>query len=261
MQCRYKEKLIYAGDMIFGAVYPTYRKAGKRRGKFRETSEFQKKLNDRHARDALTWTIHANFDSSAVAFSPTYSDDCYPEDETQFNRDARNFVSRVGRLYKKAGKEFRYVIIRAYGEEHGRLHLHFIFSGGVSYAEIKRAWGLGRCNYKQLEFDECGVVDLSAYLSDQRHVGARRWSGSRNLVKPIERTNVHTYTAAEIKEIAESGNPHKHFADNYAGYYLSEFPEIERNPINAGVYMTFVMYKPDGKNLAHYARRERKKRE
>ena len=33
MQCRYKEKIIEAGDMIFGAVYATYRKPGKRRGK------------------------------------------------------------------------------------------------------------------------------------------------------------------------------------------------------------------------------------
>lgn len=256
MQCRYKEKLIIAGDWIFGAVYPTWRESGKRRGRFRETSEMQKKLNERHALEMLTWTIHANFDSASVVFSPTYSDGCYPEDEAQFNRDVRNFIGRVARLYKRAGKEFKYIVIRAYGEEHGRLHLHFIFSGGVDYAAIRAAWKMGRCNYKQLEFDECGVVDLSRYLFDQRHVGARRWSGSRNLVKPIERTNVHTYTKAEVTAIAECGNPHKHFADKYEGYCLSEFPEIEKNPINAGVYMTFTMYKPDSKHLAHYARRE-----
>lgn len=260
MQCRYKERLIYAGDMIFAVVYPTYRKGGKRRGRFRETSDIQKKLNERKALDSLTWTIHANFDKSSVVFSPTYADGCYPDDEAQFNRDARNFIARVSRLYRRAGKEFKYIIIRAYGEEHGRLHLHFIFSGGVDYSKIKEAWGMGRCNYKQLEFNECGVVDLSKYLFDQRHVGARRWSGSRNLIKPVERINVHTYSKAEITEIAESGNPHKHFADNYPGYYLSEFPEIYKNPINAGYYMTFTMYKPDGKNLAHYARRERRRR-
>lgn len=258
MQCKYREKLVIAGDMIFGAVYPTFRAAGKRRGKFKETSDIQKKLNDRHAREMLTWTIHANFDNSAVVFTPTYSDECYPEDEKQFSKDIRNFIARVGRMYKRMGHEFKWICVRAYGEEHGRLHLHFIFSGGVDYSMIKRAWGMGRCNYKQLEFDECGVVDLSAYLSDQRHVGARRWSGSRNLVKPVEKTNVHTYTKQEINEIADCGNPHKRFADNYSGYYLSEFPTIEKNPINAGVYMTFIMYKPDSKNLAIYSRNSRR---
>lgn len=260
MQCKYKEKLIYAGDMIFGVVYPTFRKAGKRRGRFKPTSETQKKLNDRKAAESLTWTIHANFDKNSVVFSPTYSDNCYPEDEAQFNHDSRNYLNRVGRLYKKAGKEFCWICVRAYGEKNGRLHLHYIFSGGVNCEEIKAAWGLGRCNYKELEFDECGVVDLSRYVFDQRHVGARRWSGSKNLVKPVERTNVHTYSKVQLAEIAESGNPHKLFADNYPGYWLSEPPEIEKNNINAGLYMTFTMYKPDGKNLAHYARRERKKR-
>ena len=259
MQCKYREKLVIAGDMMFVAVYPTWRAAGKRKGRFRETSEIQKKLNERRARETLTWTIHANFDSSSVVFSPTYCDGCYPEDERQFGRDVRNFLGRVGRLYKKVEREFKWICIRAYGEEHGRLHLHFIFSGGVSFDDIKRAWTLGRCNYKQLEFDECGVVDLSKYLFDQRHVGARRWSGSRNLAKPVEKTNVHQYTKAEVNEIAESGNPHKLFADKYAGWWLSEFPEIERNPINAGIYMTATLYKPGSPNLAHYARKERKR--
>lgn len=255
MQCKYKEKLVYAGEMIFGVVYPEFRKSGKRRGRFRPTDEIQKRLNERHALEQLTWIIHANFNKASVAFSPTYADGCYPGDEAQFNRDARNFLARVKRLYDKIGLEFKYIVIRAYGEEHGRLHLHFIFSGGVDYALIKSAWGMGRCNYKQLEFDECGVVDLSAYLFDQRHIGARRWSGSRNLVKPVERTNVHTYTKSEVTAIAESGNPHGFFLARYEGYALSEFPKIEKNPINAGVYMTFTLYKPDGENLAKYARR------
>lgn len=255
MQCRYKGKIVSAGEMLFGVVYGTYRKAGARRGKFRESSDVQKKLNERHSREYLTWLIHENFDRNACSFDPTYSDECYPDSKERFEKDIRNYIQRVARLYKKAGCEFKWICIRAYGEEKGRLHLHFIFSGGVSKDEIKAAWGMGRLNYKELEFDECGVVDLSAYIADQRHAGARRWSGSRNLKKPEEKTDRNQWSKADLCDIDDAGSPHKFFADRYPGYYLSEFPQIMKNPVNGTYYMTFVMYKPDGANLAKYARR------
>ena len=255
MQCRYKGKVVCAGDMLFGVVYGTYRKAGARRGKFRESSDVQKKLNDRHSREYLTWLIHENFDKNSFGFDPTYSDDCYPENEARFNKDIRNYIARVARIYKKAKKEFRWICIRAYGEENRRLHLHFIFSGGISKDEIKAAWGMGRLNYKELEFDECGVIDLSEYIADQRNVGARRWSGSRNLRKPDERADKNQWSKHDLSEINDMGNPHKYFTDKYPGYWLSEFPKIVKNPINGSYYMTFVMYKPDGANLSRYSRR------
>lgn len=254
MGYRYKEQLIYAGEMIFAAVFPTYRKPGLRRGRYKETSEIQALLNERHARERLTWLIHANFDKKSTSVTLTYSDGWYPENEKRFEKDISNYIARLKRLYKKAGVEFKYIVIKAFGEL-GRCHLHLIVSGGVSREVLESAWKYGRSNTRRLEFDECGVIDLSAYLAGQRNVNKHRWSGSRNLVKPQEKVNEHRYSAKMLKEIMEAGNPQKFFSEVYEGYWLSEFPTIVQNSVNGSYYMTFVLYKPDGENLEEYAKR------
>ena len=159
MQCRYKEKIIEAGDMIFGAVYATYRKPGKRRGKWKPTSETQEKLNDRHARERLTWTVHANFTKKDYVITLTYAEGCYPESEERFEKDTRNYIDRLRRIYKKAGKELKYIVIKAFGEN-GRCHLHIIVSGGVDREVVENAWEYGRRNTRRLQFNVCGIVDL-----------------------------------------------------------------------------------------------------
>lgn len=256
MQCKYREKLIYAGDMIFGVVYPTFRKAGARRGKFRETSETQKRLNERRSREWLTWLIHANFGKGDFGLHLTYDDGHLPEFEEQFERDIKNYIRRIKRLYKKAGVEMKYVYVMEYSET-GRAHLHIIISGGVSRDALEEAWGMGRCNADRLQFNECGIVDLAKYITkSERAKYRRRYVTSRNLAKPVEKTNVHTWSRKQLTEVDEAGNPHKRFADLYPGYWLSEFPCVEKNGINGGMYMTFVMYRPDGANLAEYRKRK-----
>ena len=163
MQCRYKEKLIYAGDMIFGYVYPTYRKAGARRGRYKETSEVQAKLNEIRSRDRLAWLIHANFDKTSLVVHPTYREDCLPEDEKAFRRDVKNYICRLKKAYGKCGVIFKYVYVMEYSET-GRAHMHMVVSGGVDRDVIEGLWGLGRCNSDRLQFNETGVVDLARYF-------------------------------------------------------------------------------------------------
>lgn len=258
VKCRYKEKLIYAGDMIFGVVYPTFsngKKYGKnRRRKYRETSEVQKKNNDRRSADKLTWYIHENFGRNDYVISPTFKNSTRPLTEEEFKRETRNYIDRLKRLYRKAGVEFRAIIISEYGES-GKPHLHIFVPGGVSRDAIEEAWGRGRCNSKRLQFDECGIVDLSKYVSKERRRFKRTFSTTRNIRKPKERTNVHYYSRKQCVEVMESANPQKFFADKYPGYWLSEFPRVDKNGINGGYYMTFVLYDPQGRNLM-----ERKKR-
>ncbi len=254
MQCRYREKLVYTGDMIFGTVYATWRKAGARRGRYRETSEIQKKNNEDRSLKNLTLLIHTNFDKNGFAVHPTYDDDYYPEDENKFKKDMRNYINRLKRIYKRLGAQFRYIVIYAFGES-GRAHFHMIVSGGVNRDEIEAAWGRGRINADRLQFNECGIIDLSQYVFDQRHVGKRRWTCSRNLEKPVEKINDSKYSRRDLKAIADSPNPHKIFADRYEGYWLSEFPRIVKNGVNGSYYMTFVLYKPDSPNLEKYVRR------
>ena len=269
MQCRYRETVLICGDYIHGEVHPTWRESGKRRGKFRETSEEKKKQNERRARIRLTATVHANFRKGDYALHLTYADAELPEDGAAFERDVRNLVARLKRLYAREGAELKYVIVRGWSGR-GRPHLHIILSGGVDRDRIEAAWGKGFANCDRLEFTETGIADLSAYISgqltegkaDDAHIrtkGARRWSGSRNLEKPVERTNLSRYSREAMEEIADAGNQQGIFARRYPGYWLAEFPQIRQNPVNHSWDLTFTLYRPDSANLAAYARRERRR--
>lgn len=267
MQCRYREHAYFCGDMIFLSVVPEWRKSGSRRGKFRPTSEDQKRLNEKYAILRLLLIIHENFTKHDLRFDLTYNDRYLPEDEEQADRDYKSFIRKLRRLYRKKGIEFKYVVIPAYTEK-GRPHFHLIIPGGVSYEELHKLWGMGRTRRENLEFDECGIVDLGFYFGGQKKAGKtqpiherakgeRRWIGSRNLKKPVEKTNVHTYARHELEMLSDAGVAKRHyfFSLAYPGYWLSEQPSIHYNPINRAYYMDAVLYRPDSGNLADYARR------
>lgn len=267
MQCRYRETAYKCGDMIFLSVIPTWRPAGKRRGRFRPTSEDQKRLNEKYAMLRAQLIAHANFTAKDIRIDLTYSDRYLPADEEQFERDQRNFYARLRRRYRQEGIELKYMNFPAYSET-GRPHVHVILTGGVKYETLFELWGMGRVKANALEFDERGVIDLTFYFGSQKKAGKtdpiherakgqRRWSGSRNLVHPVERHNLHEYSRRELDEIADAGFTRKHeiFRDAYPGYWLSEMPSIRWNDVNKAWYMDAVLYRPDSPNLASYARR------
>jgi len=269
MQCRYRERLIIAGDWIFGEVHPEWRPAGKRRGKFRATSEMQARLNERRSALQMTALAHENFGKTDYNLNLTFRDGCCPADRDELERVIRNFVARIRRIYRRAGIELRYIIERGFSGM-GRPHAHIYLTGGIPREEIEAAWGLGYANCRGLEFTETGITDLSAYIAGQKregktdaeHVrmkGERRWTGSRNLRRPVERTNVSRYSREAMEEIADAGNPHSFFARRYPGYWLAEFPDVRQNPVTHGWECTFMLYRPDSAQLASYARRERRR--
>lgn len=265
MQCRYRERVVAAGDMLFVSVVPTWRRAGSRRGRFRPTSEDQARLNEKYAAMRFQFVVHANFTKRDYRLDLTYNDRYLPADEEQFRRDLRNFIARMRTLYRSAGTELKYVIVPSWSES-GRPHAHLIVSGGVTYEEIHQCWGMGIVGWKRLEFSEMGVIDLGFYYATQRRSGKtdpiferakgeRRWSGSRNLIKPVERVDTTRYSRRAMEQIADAGSPHEIFSERYPGYSLSEFPSIRYNAVNHAWYLDAVLYKPDSDNLAAYARR------
>lgn len=261
MITRYTGKITRCGDYIFGVVYAQHPVPGVRRNRFRPSSEVQMKLNERRAVNRFAWLVHHNFNSTAVCLHPTYRNDCLPEDEARFKKDIRNFIARVGRLYKKRGIEYKWIYSACYSET-GRPHIHMIFSGGVTREEVEALWYFGRTNGDRLQFDECGVMDLSRYMVVQLHENAQRWSGSRNLVQPPEKTDRNTWSKKKLGSLRDLGygDIHEYFNGMYPGYWLSEPPVLRVNPVDGSYYLTFQMYNPDSGNLEPYARREAKEK-
>lgn len=108
----------------------------------------------------------------------------------------RNFEARAKRYAKKKGTEYKRALIP---EEQSTAHFHLIVKG-LTLEEINMLWGLGRVTASILDqFNH--YEDLARYLLNQekphktdpaidntkppRPKNARRWSGTRNLKRPV----------------------------------------------------------------------------
>lgn len=230
------------GSYLDGDIYPVYQPAGKRRSKCRPTKEIQKRLNQRNAEKKLTRLIHNNFCEDDIAVHLTFRPECQPEDEAAASRQLRNYIRRLKRLYRKQGIEMKYIAVMEYGRRSGRIHFHLILTGGMDRDELEKLWGNGYANSKRLQFDENGLTALVRYITKDR-VTYKRWSGSRNLVKPEPQVKDGAVTMADMEQMRDaidSRNAHAYFERLYPGFLLTE-ASCTRNGVNRGWYIHFEM--------------------
>lgn len=235
-----RETTYAAGEYLDGCIYPVFQPAGTRRKRCRPTSAVQKRLNQRNAELRLQRLLHANFTSSDLAVTLTYRTDV--GDEREAARLLKNFIKRLQRLYRKAGVELKWIQSTERGSKGGRLHHHLVLSGGVDRDTIERAWGLGWANTKRLQFEENGLADLARYMTKDR-ASYRRWSCSRNLIRPEPVQHDGRLAMPEVEELAEAIEDHSArawFEREYPGYELIGC-RADRNGINRGVYIRFEM--------------------
>lgn len=230
------------GDRMEGDVYPIFQPAGKRRRKCRPTSEVQKKLNQKNAAKKLTRLVRANFGAEDLALHLTYRPGQEPETAEEAAADLKNYIRRLKRIYKKQGLELKYICTTERGEKNGRVHHHMIVTGGVDRDALEEAWGRGFANSKRLQIEEDGLAALSHYMVKD---GAKykRWSGSRNLIKPEPVVKDNAYNMGDVEEMRdaiESRNAHAYFEALYPGWELIE-ASCTQNGVNRGWYIAFEM--------------------
>lgn len=250
---RYRERQTLCGDYMFVDVFPVFpageyvMKGGKRRKRYRPTSEIQKRLNDRRSENAAEEIVHANFSVGDNILHLTYADGWRPETDEQAERDMDNFLRRLKRKYDRAGAEFKYFCISAKGEQAGRQHFHVYLSGGIDRSEIEACWKFGYANCDALQFTETGICDLTKYTHGQIPLGSRRWRCSRNCKRPEPlRERDYTYDRRRVIEVAESPySASSVISDLYPGYVLSEMPRLCLNDVNGGAYMRMMLYRDD----------------
>jgi hypothetical protein len=240
MRCHYREHIFICGDFLDIQVFPVYRKQGKRRKRAKPTSEVQEKLNHDNAAKKLTRLLHANFTGNDYEIHLTYEDGKIPADDDEFKKDFQNFLKRLKRYYKNLGiSEIKYVWV-AEKSSTGRCHHHVTFTGGGDRTVIEKLWGKGYANTKSLQFTEKGLAGLAHYIS-KKPVFFKRWSGSRNLTKPVERINNSKYTRKEAEELADKHGDLK-LERLYPDYRIGDMKAFE-NQVNRGIYISARLYK------------------
>lgn len=237
-----REQVYVCGEYMDADIYPVFQKPGARRKRCKPTSEIQAKLNQRNAEKKLTRLVHNNFTENDIALHLTYRNGEEPENEADALRVLGNFIKRLKRRYKKAGKELKYISCTEYGKKTGRVHHHLIINGGYDRDEIEKLWGRGYANSKRLQFEEDGVTGLARYIAKDKHF-FKRWNQSRNLDIPEAAQHdgqLNMDDIAEIKEAIDSKSAYQYFEERYPGFELVEAVYTQNN-INRGIYIHFEM--------------------
>lgn len=250
-----KEVKHCAGPYMEVDFLPYRRKVrhGGRGKRSKPTTEAQKHLNQKaRERKAYMW-LHENFSSSDYEFTATYTQSNLPEDNERAQKNVRNFILRLKRLYKKHNVEFKgwFVIQKS---STGRYHHHMVISGGVPREAIEQAWGLGLCNCNRLQFTEQGITALAKYITrdakpdedgGDNRCTYKTFTHTRNL-KPPPEPEVKQVSRKIFNNLWDDFNNRKLFEERYKDYFFVE-AERKDNSEFGERYLTVKLCRKDAK--------------
>lgn len=186
------------GRWLDGSLFYEQKVSKRRSSRFRPSSEAQEHLNEDNARRALTRLLQDNFrEGIDFIVHPTYDSEHLPDSGERVEKDMRNYLLRIKRLYKRLGieTEFKYVGTPV-GDNKIRKHIHIVITGS-KYPnladEIAKLWSFGTCNVDRVQPDgKDGLVGIAGYIIENHrkakdlgeNIRSKRWSCSRNLKRP-----------------------------------------------------------------------------
>lgn len=240
-----------AGKVIDVTIKVPAGNHGQRKEKKKITKEAVQRNNDRNAKKKLSRLINANFDEKSFHDTLTYS---AAPDQEEAQRVLKNFLRRVKSEMKKAGEEFKWIIVTEY--ENTRIHHHLVTN--ASEEVIRKHWKQGHVftsrfyegpDYSQLA--EYLIKETEKTFREEDSVVKERYSRSRNLIVP------------EVRQ--EEVSSKQLFEDPVAwtGYQIDE-DSVRRyeHPITGLEYLEYKMIAITEKpRLKKYYKGRRKKRE
>ncbi len=157
-------------------------------GKFNETTDEQKKVNERAAAIKLRRLINHNFSPGDFHLILTYSQEKKPKTAAAARKDLENFLRRLRSTYKKQGEELKYITVTEY--KNRNIHHHLVINC-TRTKDITNAWKSGRIKVNPLD-DSGQYRALAEYLIKETQktfktptsAYGKRWNQSRNLKKP-----------------------------------------------------------------------------
>ena len=204
----YRTTTTEAGKMIEVDIYPTFnvRHDMPRTKRGRESRPAQKNLNDKRARRYLNQLASANFGKGDLWGTFTYRAGEEPESIDDAEKKFGNFIRRINRRRKRAGKEnIKYIYVTEWedGENGVRCHHHAILSGDVDRDEIEQLWYHGdRTETKRLAPDpDTHIAGLVHYITKDPK-GKKRWKTSKGLKKPTITRSYSKFGKTKVRKMA-----------------------------------------------------------
>ena len=290
----YREKKIDCGSYREADIIPRTDSAEKavkgRRGKSKKVSEpKQKDLNEKNSKRYLVQLGNGNFGAGDLHVTFTYSEKYLPRTEAEAERRIGNYLSRIAYRRKKLGlPPLKYILVTEYGyakddPDHTgspvRIHHHVIMNAGLDRDEVEMMWTAERINWRKYDADhsygdtverigyvnadriqtnENGIEALCKYVMKNPR-GKKRWSSSRNLIRPVERPPADgKYSKKKVEALAKSNDRGlDFFQKRFPGYTIAEIrPEYYEE---TGWHIYLKMWKKPEKKQKN--KKGRKKRE
>lgn len=208
----YVKRTTKAGKTIEVEYYYTSmynRKGQSRADKVKPTKEVQKKINNKQAERKLRLLLNANFGYGDYHVILDYIRVKGKPDRTkeEMQTDIAKFLRELRKLYKKAGKELKYVHVMEIGSK-GARHHHLVINK-LDTELLQQAWYKayeGHNRVKVFPLDDTGnYADLASYLlkytsehrakDDEGALMGKRYNCSRNLVRPEPQYEICTTRA------------------------------------------------------------------
>lgn len=190
----YLRKKIYAGSVIETYKYFTSKLHPEnlcRAPKQKKTSPAVEKNNERIASRNLCNTLNANFGYNDLSITLTYDPSQRPAGSGKAASCLRSFLKLLRGAFKNLGSELKYIATTEYGKTGKFIHHHLVISK-IDHASVSRCWKFGWIHFSVL--DNTGDYSkLARYMIKEttrtfrdpaKKFSGKRWSTSRNLVKP-----------------------------------------------------------------------------
>ena len=218
-----REKVIHSGTgFLYPEIYPYTGQQAKavgrpRRKKTNVSAPKQKNLNARRAIRYFVQLVNANFGQGDLVAHLTYSPEFVPGSAEEADACVNRFLRRLAYYRKKHGLEpLRYVCVTQVGRKRNgthRLHHHVFLNGGVDRDVVESMWWAvkgskerepvpyGWANVDRLRPGKNGVEAMARYMV-RDSAGKRRWTQSKNLVKPWYREPVDgKYSRRQMEKV------------------------------------------------------------
>ena len=230
-------------------IYPVYAHAKKRSKRKKPTSDTQQRLNQRHAEGKLRRLLHTNFTEKDLFVTLTFEDAYLPASVEEAQRLQQNFMRKLKRRYAKLETDLKYIYILERGQEHGRIHVHMVVSGGVEKEDLEALWGMGKVRASALAFNEDGLSALAKYFTkgDEENGGKsitwKRWVASRNLEKPVVEEHDRRLPHYKMAALCQDGGDTDYLETECCGYEITPYSVDVSQDIYGGYYLAAILKK------------------
>jgi hypothetical protein len=215
-----------------------------RRGKHKLSTEARRRINFRCSWEKLMLLLATNFVRNDLYITLTYDDLYLPQSRKAADALLTKFLKSLRRQRMISGDTFYYIksTHELAGDGERRLHHHVVINATTEsrdYETVLSMWPWGsNVDISRISRSEHYIHDdfmeLAKYMARERNpdapyttVGARSWSGSRNLKKPVreselveENITIEAPPGAHILESDELRNEYGTF--RYLKYLLPE---------------------------------------